>query len=73
MQIPTTPSLKFSQSFNRAVTNPDNIQSNGMVSWNFVDADTYADMQPRDGEAHYATFDVLASAYEAANGKQTQL
>ena len=67
------PSLKFAQSFNRAVTREENIQSNGAVNWNFVDADTYEDMQPIDGEQHYITFTQLADAYEAANGKQHQL
>ena len=37
---------KMAQAFNRAVTNPDNIQSNGAVNWNYVDADVYMAVGP---------------------------
>lgn len=79
-----TISKDMAQAFNRAVTNPDNIQSNGAVNWNYVDADVYMAVGPSthglEGPAerslintHYALFDVLCSAYEQANGVQTQL
>jgi len=72
------------QAFNAAVTNPENIQSNGSVNWNYVDADVYMAVGPStqglEGAAerslinsHYAQFDVLCRAYEQANGVQTQL
>ena len=59
--------VKMARSFNKAVSNPENIQSNGHVNWNFVDADVYMDVGPRgeDGnpannQKHYEMFDVLA-------------
>ena len=71
--------VKMARSFNKAVSNPENIQSNGHVNWNFVDADVYMDVGPRgaDGnpannQKHYAMFDVLADEFEKANGKQIQ-
>ena len=79
-----TISKEMAQAFNRAVTNPDNIQSNGSVNWNYVDADVYMAVGPSthgiEGPAerslinsHYALFDVLCNAYEQANGPQVQL
>jgi len=77
-------SKEMAQAFNRAVTNPDNIQSNGAVNWNYVDADVYMAVGPSthglEGPAerslintHYALFEVLCNAYEQANGPQVQL
>ena len=79
-----TISKEMAQAFNRAVTNPVNIQSNGSVNWNYVDADVYMAVGPSthgtEGPAerslinsHYALFDVLCNAYEQANGPQVQL
>ena len=79
-----TISKEMAQAFNRAVTNPQNIQSNGAVNWNYVDADVYMAVGPSthgiEGPAerslintHYALFDVLCNAYEQANGPQEQL
>ena len=79
-----TISKEMAQAFNRAVTNPENIQSNGAVNWNYVDADVYMAVGPSthglEGPAerslintHYALFDVLCNAYEQANGVQVQL
>ena len=79
-----TISKEMAQAFNRAVTNPENIQSNGAVNWNYVDADVYMAVGPSthgiEGPAertlintHYALFDVLCNAYEQANGPQVQL
>ena len=66
-------SQKMQHSFDTAVNNPENIQTNGHVSWNFVDADVYMDMQPIDGEAHYNAFEFLGNKFEELNGKQIQL
>lgn len=79
-----TISKEMAQAFNRAVTDPQNIQSNGAVNWNYVDADVYMAVGPSthglEGPAerslintHYALFDVLCNAYEQANGVQVQL
>ena len=79
-----TISKEMAQAFNRAVTNPENIQSNGSVNGNYVDADVYMAVGPSthglEGPAerslintHYALFDVLCNAYEQANGPQVQL
>ena len=79
-----TISKEMAQAFNRAVTNPENFQSNGSVNWNYVDADVYMAVGPSthglEGPAerslintHYALFDVLCNAYEQANGPQVQL
>ena len=80
MNIPA----EMAKAFNSAVTNPNNIQSNGAVNWNYVDADVYMAVGPSthglEGPAerslintHYALFDVLCNAYEQANGPQVQL
>ena len=50
MNIP----LKVSQAFNKAVSNPENIQANGHVNWNYVDADVYMDVGPRDTDGNPA-------------------
>ena len=71
--------LQMKQSFNKAVSLSENLQLDGSVNWNWVDADVYMDVGPVDtdgnpisNQEHYAMFDVLASAYEKANGKQIQ-
>ena len=81
MNIPA----EMAKAFNSAVTNPNNIQSNGAVNWNYVDADVYMAVGPRTHgcentpaelsmiNTHYALFDVLCNAYEQANGAQVQL
>jgi hypothetical protein len=71
MQIPAN----LARSFNKAVSNPENIQTNGHVNWNFVDADVYMDVGPKNNQSnvlHYKMFDFLADAFEKANGKQIQ-
>ena len=60
-------------SFDTAVNNPENIQRNGHVNWNFIDADVYMDMQPIDDKAHYKAFNFLGDKFEQLNGKQIQL
>jgi hypothetical protein len=32
------------ESFNAAVTNPENINTSGGINWNFVDADLFMDL-----------------------------
>ena len=44
-----TISKEMAQAFNRAVTNPENIQSNGAVNWNYVDASRGQDHGPTHG------------------------
>ena len=72
MQIPAN----LARSLNKAVSTPENIQANGHVNWNFVDADVYMDMhqfgEKDTNKDHYAMFDFLAEAFEKANGKQIQ-
>ena len=70
--LTNTITAHFQDSFDKAVTNPENIMGNGHVNWNFVDADVYMDMQPVDGETHYNHFEYLATQFEAVNGVQSQ-
>ena len=64
----------FAQSFNKAVSNPENINEDGSIIWNFVDADVYMDMHPLNSDSdlsdkeHYKKFNFLADAYCTANG-----
>ena len=71
--------LKMIQAFNKAVSLSENLQLDGSVNWNYVDADVYMDVGPRDSDGnpisnqeHYIMFDMLCQAYEDANGKQVQ-
>ena len=68
--------LQMKQSFNKAVSLSENLQLDGSVNWNWVDADVYMDMD-QFGESdtnrdHYVMFDMLCDAYEVANGIQVQ-
>lgn len=36
--------VAFDKSFKRAIESPENIDPDGAVNWNFVDADVYMDM-----------------------------
>ena len=47
--------VKMARSFNKAVSNPENIQSNGHVNWNYVDADVYMDVGPRGEDGNLQT------------------
>ena len=64
----------FAQSFNKAVSNPENFNEDGSIIWNFVDADVYMDMCVNGSDAgindkdHYKKFNFLADAYCTANG-----
>tara|TARA_B100000902_G_C27171730_1_gene844177 strand:+ start:238 stop:462 length:225 start_codon:yes stop_codon:yes gene_type:complete len=60
------------ESFEKAVNSPENVQSNGHINWNFVDADFYMDLKPENDAEHYAVFEQLATDFEAINGVQTQ-
>jgi|TARA_B110000444_G_C18681011_1_gene519750 hypothetical protein len=70
-------SKEFTTAFELAVNNAENIQRNGYISWNFVDADVYMDMHQLHSSTpdseHYAKFERLASEYEAKHGVQLQL
>ena len=69
-------SKEFNTAFELAVNNAENIQENGYVSWNFVDADVYMDMHQLLSSTpyseHFAKFERLASEYEAKHGVQLQ-
>ena len=64
----------FARSFNKAVTNSENINEDGSINWNFVDADVYMDIcvNGRDDgindKEHYKKFNFFADAYCKANG-----
>ena len=73
-------SVEMIKSFNKAVVNPENVNDDGSVNWNYVDADLFMQFGPRDSEVnerylselHYEMFELLADAYERANGIQKQ-
>ena len=70
----------FQRAFNKAVSLGENLYEDGSVNWNYVDADLFMQFGPRDSEInerylselHYEMFELLADAYERANGKQIQ-
>ena len=72
--------LKFKQAFNKAVSLVENLYEDGSVNWNYVDADLYMEFGPKHteinerylSELHYEMFELLADAYERANGVQPQ-
>ena len=72
--------LKFKQAFNKAVSLGENLYEDGSVNWNYVDADLYMEFGPKHteinerylSELHYEMFELLADAYEKANGVQVQ-
>ena len=45
-----------------AVTNPENLQKDGSVNWNFVDSDCYMDCANlfKDSETFYESFNSIA-------------
>ena len=64
------------QSFNKAVSLVENLQLDGSVNWNYIDADVYMDMSAKkllDDKWYMVWFNKLADDYEAANGIQPQL
>ena len=72
--------LKFKQAFNKAVSLGENLYEDGSVNWNYVDADLFMEFGPSHteinerylSELHYEMFELLADAYERANGIQVQ-
>ena len=56
-------------SFETAVANPENINTDNTINWNFVDADLYgSDHRPNDDAEYMTLFDSLAIQYDLANG-----
>jgi len=54
-------------SFNNAVLNPENLDDNGRIDWNFVDADIHMDAGEVDKvvpEEWYNVFNDLADEFE---------
>lgn len=54
-------------SFNNAVRNPENLDDNGRIDWNFVDADIHMDAGEVDKvvpEEWYNIFNDLADEFE---------
>ena len=69
----------LARAFNKAVSLDENLYEDGSVNWNYVDADMYMSVGPRDSDGnpdgnaqYYAWFDALCEAYERANGIQVQ-
>ena len=52
------------ESFNRAVENPENINTDGSINWNFVDADMNLDCGYYAASYIAECFDVLADNFE---------
>ena len=65
--------MNIREAFEKAVNKPENIQSNGAVNWNYIDADVYMAVKPTDSKSHYAEFNRLAGVFETQFGKQIQL
>jgi len=64
----------FARAFNKAVSNPENFQSNGLIDWNYVDSDVFMDTRYDDEDIttasaesvrHYDQFDYLITQYES--------
>ena len=72
--------IAFKRAFNKAVSLGENLYEDGSVNWNYVDADLYMEFGPKHteinerylSELHYEMFELLADAYERANGVQVQ-
>ena len=59
---------ELTASFNTAVLNPENLNEDGSINWNFVDADIHMDAGEADKvvpEEWYNTFNDLADQLEA--------
>ena len=70
-------SVDLARAFNKAVTTKENINNDGSINWNFVDADVYMAMCNLNGRdaveadaTHYEQFNAVAKAYCDANGIQ---
>lgn len=56
---------KFIQAFEKAATNPENIDENNEVIWNYVDADLNIDgIADEIGENFYSWFNDMADQFE---------
>jgi len=56
---------KFIQAFEKAATNPENIDANNEVNWNYVDADMHLDgFAYKIGENYYSWFNDMADQFE---------
>ena len=55
------------EAFNKAVTNPENINTSGGINWNFVDADLTLDLRDFYSTDYlYECFEVLVDNYFAS-------
>lgn len=52
------------ESFDRAIKNPENINTDGTINWNFVDVDMNSDCGFYSASYIYECFEVLADEYE---------
>ena len=60
---------EFAKAFNRAVSTPENINEDGSINWNFVDADLYGtEHRPNSDAEYYKLYDSIAIQYDLANG-----
>jgi hypothetical protein len=56
---------KFIKAFEKAATNPENIDENNEVIWNYVDADLNLDgIADEIGENFYSWFNDMANQFE---------
>ena len=55
--------------FNKAIDDPQNINADGSINWNFVDADLYgSEHRPNSDNEYYNLFNSIAIQYELSNG-----
>ena len=40
--------IKIQETFEAAVNNPDNIRKDGIINWNFVEADIWMSLSPKE-------------------------
>ena len=60
---------EFAKAFNKAVSSPENINEDGSINWNFVDADLYGtEHRPNSDAEYYKLYDSIAIQYDLANG-----
>jgi len=55
---------KMKAAFQKAVTNPDNLNQDGSINWNFVDADVYHEVDPDETTVHYNKFHMLCNSFK---------
>jgi len=60
---------EFARAFNNAVSSPENINEDGSINWNFVDADLYSsEHRPNSDAEYYRLYESIATQYDLANG-----